>query len=43
MWWAEQLARSGAYRISMENLRESDQLKDLAVDGKIILKWIFKK
>jgi hypothetical protein len=43
MWLAEQLSRRGAYRISMEKLRESDHLKDVAVDGKIILKCIFKK
>jgi hypothetical protein len=28
--------RRGAYR---ENLREGDHLKDLGVDGRIILKW----
>jgi hypothetical protein len=25
------------------NLRERDHLEDLDVDGKIILRWIFKK
>jgi hypothetical protein len=26
-----------------ENLRKTDHLKDSGVDGRIIIKWIFKK
>jgi hypothetical protein len=27
----------------LEDPRERDQLEDLSVDGKVILKWIFRK
>jgi hypothetical protein len=31
------------YRIWWENLRERDHWGDLGVDGRIILRWIFRK
>ena len=34
--------RRSAYRVLVGNLREGDQLKDRGVDGRIILKWIFR-
>jgi hypothetical protein len=33
----------GTCRILGGDLKERDHLKDLGLDGKIILKWIFKR
>jgi hypothetical protein len=35
--------RRGAYSILVGDLREQDHLGDPGIDGRIILKWIFKK
>jgi hypothetical protein len=34
--------RTTAYRVWWGNLRGSDRMEDPGIDGKIILKWIFK-
>ena len=45
--WAGHVARMGkrraVYRFWWGNLRERDQLGDPGVDGRVILRWIFKK
>jgi len=33
----------GVYRVWWGNLREGDRLEDPVVDGRIILRWIFRK
>jgi hypothetical protein len=47
MRWVGHVSRMGegrgVYRVLVENLRESDQLGDPGVDGRIILSWIFRK
>jgi len=35
--------RRGVYRVLVGNLRERDRLGDPGVDGRIILRWIFRK
>ena len=35
--------RRGVYRVLWGNLRDRDHLGDPGVDGRIILKWIFRK
>jgi hypothetical protein len=34
--------KRGAYSFSVEDLRERDDLEDLGIDGRIIIKYIFK-
>jgi len=35
--------RTGVYRILVGKLKERDHLEDPGVDGRIILRWIFRK
>jgi len=35
--------RRGVYTVLVGNLRERDHLEDPGEDGKIILRWIFRK
>jgi len=35
--------RRSAYRVLLGNLRERDHLVDPGVDGRTILRWIFRK
>ena len=47
MRWTGYIARMserrGVYRVLVRNLRERDHLEDQGVDGRIILRWIFRK
>jgi len=35
--------KCGAYRVFVVNLKERDHLEKLSADGRVILKWVFKK
>jgi len=41
--WSEYGGETGVYRVWCGNLRERAHLGDPGVDGRIILKWIFRK
>jgi hypothetical protein len=47
MRWAEQVARigerRGVYRALVGKLRERDHFGNPDIDGRIILRWIFRK
>ena len=47
MRWVGHVARTGerrsVYRVWWGNLRKRDHLEDPGIDGKIILRWIFRK
>jgi hypothetical protein len=34
--------RRGVYRVLVGNLREREHLEDPGVDGRILLRWIFR-
>jgi hypothetical protein len=35
--------KRGLYRVLLGNLSERDQLEDPGLDGRVILRWIFRK
>ena len=35
--------RRGTYKVMVGNMRERDHLEEPGVDGRIILRWIFRK
>jgi len=40
---ARMMDRRGVFRVLWENLRERGHLGDPDVDGRVILRWIFRK
>jgi hypothetical protein len=46
MKWAGHVAHMenrGVYRVLCRKLKERDHLENIGIDGKIILRWIFRK
>jgi len=47
MRWAGHIVRVGerigVYRVLVGNLKERDHLEDPGIDGRTILRWIFRK
>jgi len=42
--WAFMVVRRGAYTVFwLGNMHERDHLEDVGIDGRIILKWIFRR
>jgi hypothetical protein len=42
-WSVQRVWGRGVFRVLVGNLRERDHFEDPGVDGRIILRWIFRK